>query len=85
MSPPRPLSARLRPLAQLGLEIPLNLDFGKAFPMLRTEDKEKLAAVRPLTLHAAGRIPGVTAAALMLLFKYLKAHPEIPQEHQLTQ
>ena len=41
-----------------------------------------IAQARPQTLHAAGRIPGVTAAALMFVFKYLKSHPEVPREHR---
>ena len=36
------------------------------------EDQEKLAAVRPATLAAAARIPGVTPAALVALLRYVK-------------
>ena len=65
------------------MDIPPTLDYEKAFPMLRGEDREKLGAARPLTLHAAGRVQGVTPSALMKLFQYVKAHPEVPLEHRL--
>ena len=39
---------------------------------LSNEVKQKLAEVRPDTLARAGRIPGVTPAAISLLLVYLK-------------
>ena len=39
---------------------------------LSNEAKQKLSAARPDTLARAGRIPGVTAAAVALLLIYLK-------------
>ena len=39
---------------------------------LSNEVRQKLSAARPDTLARAGRIPGVTAAAISLLLIYLK-------------
>lgn len=41
---------------------------------LSNEVKQKLGTVRPETLGQAGRIPGVTPAAISLLMIYLKKH-----------
>ena len=38
------------------------------------EVKQKLGEIRPQTLGQAGRIPGVTPAAISLLMIYLKKH-----------
>ncbi|HLW28973.1 MAG TPA: FAD-dependent oxidoreductase, partial [Kiloniellales bacterium] len=54
------------------LKIPADLDF-HAIPSLSNEMREKLSAARPATLGAAGRIPGVTPAALLVLLRYLHA------------
>lgn len=54
------------------LKIPADLDF-RAIPSLSNEMREKLASARPATLGAAGRIPGVTPAALLVLLRYLRA------------
>ncbi len=43
---------------------------------LSAEVRGKLAAVRPATLGAAGRISGVTPAALVALLQYVKRRPE---------
>lgn len=50
--------------------IPDGLDFG-AIPGLSIEVRQKLERVRPETLGQAGRIPGVTPAALTVLDVYL--------------
>ncbi len=50
--------------------IPANLDFG-TIPGLSTEVQQKLERVRPDTLGQAGRIPGVTPAAMAVLDVYL--------------
>jgi tRNA uridine 5-carboxymethylaminomethyl modification enzyme len=50
--------------------IPEGLDFG-AIPGLSIEVRQKLERVRPETLGQAGRIPGVTPAALTVLDVYL--------------
>jgi len=51
--------------------LPANLDYN-AVDGLSHEVKQKLCAARPDTLARAGRIPGVTAAAIALLLIYLK-------------
>jgi len=53
------------------LEFPPSLDFA-AIPGLSNEVREKLMTVRPRTLGQAGRIDGVTPAALMLLLTHVK-------------
>src|SRR6056297_169813 len=51
--------------------LPADLDF-HAVDGLSNEVKQKLSESRPLTLARAGRIPGVTPAAVSLLLIYLK-------------
>ena len=53
------------------LLLPGDLDYG-AVGSLSTEVRQKLAQARPATLGAAGRIPGVTPAAVMALLKFVK-------------
>lgn len=53
--------------------IPQDLDFDK-IAGLSNEMKEKFAQARPATLGAAGRISGVTPAALTLLLAAIKKH-----------
>jgi tRNA uridine 5-carboxymethylaminomethyl modification enzyme len=55
-----------RTLEARGRRIPAGLDYA-ALPNLSGEMVERLAAVRPLTLDQASRIPGVTPAALTVL------------------
>ena len=50
------------------------LDYG-AIPSLSHEAREALAASRPATLGAAARLPGVTAAAVIALLRYVKRGP----------
>ncbi|MBK8909334.1 MAG: tRNA uridine-5-carboxymethylaminomethyl(34) synthesis enzyme MnmG [Rhodospirillales bacterium] len=47
------------------------LDYG-AIPGLSSEIRSKLREVRPATLGAASRIPGVTPAALTVLLRYVR-------------
>lgn len=54
-----------------GTEIPAEFDFD-AIGGLSTEVRQKLAAVRPRTVGQAGRIAGVTPAAISLLLVYLR-------------
>ncbi len=54
-----------------GIEIPPALDYG-AIGGLSNEAREKLEAARPATLAAAGRIAGVTPAALTALLVHLR-------------
>jgi tRNA uridine 5-carboxymethylaminomethyl modification enzyme len=53
------------------LRLPADLDYA-AIPSLSAEVRQKLLAARPATLGAAGRISGVTPAALTILLKYVK-------------
>lgn len=53
------------------LELSADLDYADV-GSLSNEVRQKLAAARPATLGAAGRIPGVTPAALMALLKYVR-------------
>jgi tRNA uridine 5-carboxymethylaminomethyl modification enzyme len=51
--------------------IPRNLDY-KTVQSLSAEVREKLIALRPLSLGQASRIPGMTPAALSILAIHLK-------------
>jgi tRNA uridine 5-carboxymethylaminomethyl modification enzyme len=53
------------------LALPENLDYA-ALPGLSNEVKQKLQAVRPRTLGQAGRIDGITPAALTLLLAHMR-------------
>jgi len=53
--------------------IPLNFSF-QGVPGLSNEASEKLGRVRPETLGQAGRIPGITPAAIAVLDVYLSLH-----------
>jgi len=53
------------------VKLPLDLDYGMVRG-LSTEAREKLAKSRPQTLGQAGRIPGMTPAAISLLMIHLK-------------
>jgi tRNA uridine 5-carboxymethylaminomethyl modification enzyme len=54
-----------------GLRIPERMDFS-LIPGLSTEVREKLTLVRPLTIGQAGRIDGITPAALVLLIAHIR-------------
>ncbi|MCL2468639.1 MAG: tRNA uridine-5-carboxymethylaminomethyl(34) synthesis enzyme MnmG [Alphaproteobacteria bacterium] len=56
------------------LILPLNLDYD-SIGSLSNEIRQKLKQVRPETLGAAGRISGVTPAALIALLRYARRHP----------
>jgi tRNA uridine 5-carboxymethylaminomethyl modification enzyme len=53
------------------LILPEDLDFGEVGG-LSAEVRQKLGRVRPMTLGAAGRIPGVTPASLVALLAHVK-------------
>jgi tRNA uridine 5-carboxymethylaminomethyl modification enzyme len=53
------------------LLLPADLDYASV-GSLSNEVRQKLSTIRPGTLGAAGRIPGVTPAAVMALLKYVK-------------
>jgi tRNA uridine 5-carboxymethylaminomethyl modification enzyme len=61
--------ARLR--RQEDMSLPADLDYS-AVPGLSNEISQKLSEARPASLARAGRISGVTPAALSLLLVYLK-------------
>ncbi len=54
-----------------GMRLPFELDY-RTVGGLSSEIREKLAAARPATLGAAGRISGVTPAALLALLRHLR-------------
>jgi tRNA uridine 5-carboxymethylaminomethyl modification enzyme len=56
------------------LALPVTLDYG-AIGGLSAEIRGKLTAARPATLGGAGRISGVTPAALVALLQYVKRRP----------
>jgi tRNA uridine 5-carboxymethylaminomethyl modification enzyme len=56
------------------LALPDGLDYG-AIGGLSNEMREKLGMARPETLGAAGRIPGVTPAALTALLRHVRRTP----------
>lgn len=53
------------------LALPADLDYG-AIGSLSAEMRQVLSAARPETLGAAGRIPGVTPAALVALLRHVR-------------
>jgi tRNA uridine 5-carboxymethylaminomethyl modification enzyme len=61
---------------EAGIRIPPELDYG-VVANLSTEVRERLQALRPATLAQAGRMEGMTPAALMRLLAHLKKLPEV--------
>jgi len=59
------------------LGLPADLDY-QAIPGLSNEARAVLRGARPATLGAAGRLPGMTPAALTLLLRYVKRAPRAP-------
>ena len=57
-----------------GLHLPSNLDY-RALGGLSNEVREALEAARPATLGQAGRLPGVTPAALTALLGHVRRGP----------
>lgn len=58
-----------------GLELPTDLDYAQV-GSLSNEVRQKLEQVRPSTLGAASRIPGVTPAAVVALLRHVKRRTE---------
>lgn len=56
-----------------GLELPETLDYA-ALPGLSMEARQKLGSIRPRTIGQAGRIDGITPAALTLLAAHVRRH-----------
>ena len=54
-----------------GLSLPADLDYGQ-IGSLSNEVRQKLESLRPATLGAASRIPGVTPAAVVALLRHVK-------------
>jgi tRNA uridine 5-carboxymethylaminomethyl modification enzyme len=54
------------------LILPETLDYNE-IGSLSTEIRQKLIRVRPATLGAASRIPGVTPAAIVALLRYVRS------------
>jgi len=57
------------------LALPSDLDYS-AIAGLSAEVQQKLSAVRPASLGQAGRIDGITPAALTRLLGYVKRRPD---------
>jgi tRNA uridine 5-carboxymethylaminomethyl modification enzyme len=56
-----------------GFELPNEFDYS-TLPGLSNEARQKLASIRPRTIGQAGRIDGVTPAALTLLVAHARRH-----------
>ncbi|MFM2044863.1 MAG: glucose-inhibited division protein [Pseudomonadota bacterium] len=61
------------------LALPADLD-PDAIASLSAEIRQKLRQVRPATLGAAGRIPGMTPAALTALLRHVKRKPTVGRD-----
>jgi tRNA uridine 5-carboxymethylaminomethyl modification enzyme len=57
--------------------IPENFDFNQLVH-LRTEARQKLSKIRPVTLDQASRISGITPADVALLMAHLESRPDRP-------
>ena len=62
------------------MPLPADADYG-AIPGLSHEIREKLAQIRPATLGQAGRISGVTPAAVAILMVYFQKHQAQRGQH----
>ena len=70
--------------AQQNLALPAELDYSK-IQGLSNEVIQKLTDARPETLGQAGRISGVTPAAVSLLLIYLKKRSSLSKDAALQQ
>ena len=57
------------------LEIPSDIDY-TSIGSLSNEVRSKLIEIKPATLGAAARIPGITPAALVILLRYVRKQPD---------
>jgi tRNA uridine 5-carboxymethylaminomethyl modification enzyme len=64
------------------LLLPADLDV-TAIASLSNEVREKLQQIRPMTLGAASRIPGMTPAALITLLHHVKSLDGRVKHHQI--
>ena len=62
-------------------KIPTSFDYQKIHSM-RTEAKQKLSAIRPVTLDQARRISGITPADLALVLAYLEGTAGAPRKFE---
>ena len=60
--------------------LPTDADYGQ-IPGLSHEIREKLSHIRPTTLGQAGRISGVTPAAVAILMVYFQKHRAYRGQH----
>ena len=72
-----------RTRAREALRIPDGFDYS-AVRGLSAEVSEKLALHRPATIGKAGRVSGVTPAAVSLLLVHLKRHGALPAEERVA-
>ncbi|XP_075422418.1 5-taurinomethyluridine-[tRNA] synthase subunit MTO1, mitochondrial [Ascaphus truei] len=63
------------------LALPEDIDYLNLTAALSQEVREKLSQSRPETIGAAGRIPGVTPAAVVNLLRYVKRGAQAPHAH----
>jgi tRNA uridine 5-carboxymethylaminomethyl modification enzyme len=63
--------------------IPDSIDYDN-LPHLRTEAREKLSRVRPISLAQAARISGITPADIALLTVYMDRKPRSPKTEPST-
>ena len=67
---------------QEAMSIPVDMDYSR-ISGLSNEVRQKLTAQRPATIGQAGRIPGMTPAAVSLLLVHLKKkQPLTSMEHR---
>jgi tRNA uridine 5-carboxymethylaminomethyl modification enzyme len=66
-----------------GLELPHSLDYGQ-MTALSMEVRQKLESIRPRTIGQAGRIDGMTPAALTLLVAHVRRGGKAPAARQAS-
>jgi tRNA uridine 5-carboxymethylaminomethyl modification enzyme len=66
-----------------GLELPQTFDYGQ-MTALSMEVRQKLESIRPRTIGQAGRIDGMTPAALTLLVAHVRRGRKAPAARQAT-
>ncbi len=64
-----------------GMALPIDLNYAD-IGTLSTEVRSKLEKIRPATLGAASRIPGVTPAALISLLRFVKRRAKEARSHE---
>jgi tRNA uridine 5-carboxymethylaminomethyl modification enzyme len=65
---------------EAGVRIPLDVDYG-AITSLSSEVRQKLEEARPVTLAQAGRMEGMTPAALLRLLAHVRKLPQTATRH----